>query len=336
MAAKKEKEALNVQETLDALNKTYGDGSVMRMSDPNVLKVDRISSGSLNIDKITGGGYPMGRIIEIFGPESSGKTTLALHAIVEAQKKYPNKLCVFVDAEHALDPAYAENVGVDLSRLVLTQPDSGEQGLEIAEALIRSGDVSVVVVDSVDALTPEATLRGEMGDTNIARLARLMSQGCRKLTGAVQKTGTLLIFLNQIRDKVGVMFGSPETTPGGKALRFYATQRIRIAKQDQAGQKLDKQGEFVSAKIKCIKNKVARPFLETFITIQFGKGIVLTPEIVDFAVEYGVMQKAGSWFSYKGEKLGQGRAKIIELLDANEELRNEIYELVITQMNSQK
>ena len=329
MAKKDDKKSVpHIEQTLKEINTRFGVGSAMKLGQAKNLAVKRISSGSLNIDRILGGGLPMGRIVEIYGPESSGKTTLVLHAIAEAQKAYPDLYAAFIDAEHALDPVYAENLGVDLNRLIINQPDSGEQGLEIAEALIRSGDCSLVAIDSVDSLTPEATLKGEMGDTNIARLARLMSQGLRKLTAAISKTETLVIFTNQVREKVGVMFGNPETTPGGRALKFYATQRIRIVKQDASGQKLPQEGDFVSAKVKCIKNKVARPFLDTFITIEFGKGISVIGEVLDLAVEFEIVQRSGSWFSLNGEKLGQGRTNVIALIREDEAIYNYLYQEV--------
>jgi recombination protein RecA len=332
--AKKDKE--HIQETLKDINKRFGEGSAMVLGDGKSLDVERISSGSLNIDRITGGGLPMGRVIEIYGPESSGKTTLTLHAIVEAQKAYPDMYAAFIDAEHALDPKYAKSIGVDFERLIITQPDSGEQALEIAEAYIRSGDVSIVVIDSVDALTPEATLRGEMGDTNIARLARLMSQGLRKLTAAINRTKTLVVFVNQVREKVGVMFGNPETTPGGRALKFYATQRLRIQKQNDPKNKLDKQGEKVSAKVKCIKNKVSRPFLETFITIEFGKGINVVGEVLDLAIEYGIVERKGSWFSLNGDNIAQGRSSVIELLEEDSKLYDYLHKEVEKHINKQE
>jgi recombination protein RecA len=326
--ANKNNKKEHVDETIQDINKRFGMGSAMVLGRAHSLNIERISSGSLNIDKILGGGLPIGRVIEIYGPESSGKTTLTLHAIVEAQKAYPDKHTAFIDAEHALDPIYAKAIGVDLDRMIISQPDSGEQALEITEAFIRSGDVSIVVIDSVDALTPEATLRGEMGDTNIARLARLMSQGLRKLTAAINKTKTLVVFVNQVREKVGIMFGNPETTPGGRALKFYATQRIRIQKQDVPGNKLDKQGDKVSAKVKCIKNKVSRPFLETFITIEFGKGINVVGEVLDLAIEFELINKKGSWFSIDGENIAQGRASIIELLEEDKDLYKYLHQEV--------
>jgi len=318
-----------VEHALAAIRETYGPESIMTLKDNVGMTIERVSSGSLQVDKILGGGYPMGRVVEIFGPESSGKTTLTLHAVAEAQKKFPKKAAAFIDAEHALDPDYAAALGVDLNRLLIVQPDSGEQALDITEALIRSGDISIVVIDSVDALTPMVTIKGEMGDRHVAPLARLMSQAMRKLAGVVRKTGTLTIFVNQIREKVGVIYGSPETTVGGRALKFYSTIRLEIRKQKRTGETVKAEDkDTVTAKVKCIKNKVSRPFLFTFIDIKFGKGVMLESEVLDLAVEYGIVHKGGSWFSLNDEKLGQGRDKVIAIIEDKEELFNYLYQEV--------
>ena len=310
------------EETLKIIRSQFGDESVMTLRENVTLKVDKVSSGSLKIDSILGGGLPMGRMVEIYGPEASGKTTITLHVVAECMKKYPDKLAAFIDAEHALDPEYAEKLGVDLDRLIINQPNSGEEGLEIAEALIRSGDVSVVIIDSVDALTPEVTIKGDMGDTHVAPLARLMSRGVRKLSGAVKKNNALLVFVNQIREKVGIMFGNPETTSGGRALKFYTTQRLEVRKTGKPEEK------FVQAKVKCVKNKVARPYLETTIDIAYGKGILLDGEIVDMAVEYEVLTKAGAWYKMDGKSFAQGRTQLIDILEDSPELKQELFDKV--------
>lgn len=310
---------------LKEIEKQHGKGSVMKLGDKPGLDVDVLSSGSLLLDEALGiGGYPKGRIIEIYGPESSGKTTFSLHAIAEAQKK--GGQAAFIDAEHALDPIYAKNVGVNIDELVLSQPDTGEQALEITEALIKSGAVDIVVVDSVAALVPEAEINGEMGDLHVGLQARLMSQAMRKLSGAINKTNCVVIFINQIREKVGVMFGNPETTPGGRALKFYSSVRLEIRK----GETLKLGEEFVGnvAKVKIVKNKVAPPFRTIETDIIFGKGISKVGELVDLAVEKGIIEKSGSWYAYDNNKIGQGRENVKLYLESNPTLFNEIEQKV--------
>jgi len=308
----------NLEDALKIIDKQFGEGAAMILGDSKTLDVERFSSGSLKLDAILGGGYPKGRIIEIFGPESSGKTTLALHAIAEIQKL--GKMAAIIDVEHALDPQYAKNLGCDLKKLIISQPNTGEQALEICEALIRSGGVGLVIVDSVAALTPQAEIEGQMGDRHIAGIARLMSQAMRKLTSVANETNTTLIFINQVRINVGTMYGNPETTPGGKALMFFASQRIRIAKA-AASTITDTK---VSANVKIIKNKVAPPFKTTTLDLEFGKGVVTGNEILDLAVEYGIVEKRGSWFYYNGERLGQGADNVKGLLKNNSKLLKEL------------
>ena len=319
-----------LDEALKAIEKTYGKGAVMRLGERPHVEVDAIPSGSLLIDAALGvGGYPKGRIIEIYGPESSGKTTLALHAIAEAQKQ--GGRAAFVDAEHSIDPIYARNLGVDIDSLILSQPDTGEQGLEIAEALIRSGSVDIMVVDSVAALVPEAEIRGEMGDSHVGLQARLMSQAMRKLSGVLSKSNCIAIFINQIREKVGVMFGNPEVTPGGRALKFYASVRLDIRKGEQI-----KIGETIvgnQARVKVVKNKVAAPFKTCEIDIIFGKGISRTGEIVDLGVEQEIIQKSGAWFAYKDQKIGQGRENVKKYLEDNPIIMDEIATLIRERLN---
>jgi recombination protein RecA len=322
MAAEISKEklkALNL--TLERLEKTYGKGSIMRMGDNKVEEVEVIPSGSLSVDLALGvGGYPRGRIIEIYGPESSGKTTLAIHAIAELQKQ--GGIAAIIDAEHAFDRFYAENLGVDTENLLISQPDNGEQALEIADNLIRSGAVDLIVVDSVAALTPKAEIEGEMGDSKMGLQARLMSQAMRKLTASISKTHCTCIFINQLREKIGVMFGNPETTTGGNALKFYASIRIDIRRSSQI-----KNGDEVignNVKVKIVKNKVAPPFRRAEFDIMYGTGISKAGEIVDLGVQQGILKKSGSWFSYGDTKLGQGRDAVKQLFEDNPELSVEV------------
>lgn len=311
-------EALN--QALKLIEKEYGKGSVMKLgAEPE--KIEVISSGSISLDKALGvGGYPKGRIIEIYGPESSGKTTFALHAIANAQKN--GGFAAFIDAEHALDSTYAHALGVDIENLVLSQPDNGEQALEIAEALIKSGSIDVLVVDSVAALVPEAELNGDMGDSHVGLHARLMSQAMRKLSGIISKTKCVAIFINQIREKVGVMFGNPETTTGGRALKFYSSVRLEIRRGEQIKDGTSAIGNRTT--IKVVKNKVAPPFRTCEVEIIYGQGISHLGEIVDLATEMGLIEKSGSWFSYNGEKIGQGREKVKDYLKNHEDICNEI------------
>ena len=308
--------------TLDKLDKTYGKGSVMKLGDQTIEKVEAIPSGSIGLNIAMGvGGYPKGRVVEIYGPESSGKTTLSLHAIAECQKK--GGIVAFIDAEHAFDRFYAEKLGVDLTELVISQPDNGEQALEIVDNLIRSGAVDAVVIDSVAALTPRSEIEGEMGDSKMGLHARLMSQAMRKLTASISKTNCTVFFLNQLREKIGVMFGNPETTTGGNALKFYASVRLDIRRSTQIK---DSEGAVLGNKtrVKVVKNKVAPPFKTAEFDIMYGEGISKTGEILDLGVEYEIIEKSGSWFSYGGTKLGQGRDSIKVLLKDNPELMEEL------------
>ena len=316
--------------TIDKLEKSYGKGVVMRMDDENIVKVDTISTGSLGLDIALGvGGFPKGRVIEIYGPESSGKTTLAMHCIAEAQKL--GGICAFVDAEHAFDKFYAEKVGIDTNELLISQPDDGEQALEIADNLIRSGAIDVIVIDSVAALVPRAELEGDMGDSKMGLHARLMSQALRKLTGTISKTGCICIFINKLREKIGVMFGNPETTTGGNALKFYASVRLDIRRTGSIKDGVDIVGNRV--KVKVAKNKVAPPFRVVEFDIMYGQGISKAGEVVDLGVENNVIQKSGSWFSYGETKLGQGRDSVKQLLIDNPEMMEEIEQKITDIIN---
>lgn len=332
MSSEKEAKLKALQLTLDKLDKTYGKGTVMKMGDSAVEEVEVISSGSLGLDLALGvNGYPKGRIIEIYGPESSGKTTLTLHAIAEAQKA--GGIAAFIDAEHAFDRFYAEKLGVDIDNLIISQPDNGEQALEIAESLIRSGAVDIVVIDSVAALTPKSEIEGDMGDSKMGLHARLMSQALRKLTGTIHKTNCTVFFINQLRDKIGVMFGNPETTTGGNALKFYASVRVDIRKSSQI-----KDGENVignRAKVKIVKNKVAPPFRTAEFDIMYGEGVSKVGEVLDLAVEFEIIKKSGSWFSYGETKLGQGRDAVKQLIKDNPELMDELEEKIKVTLKEQ-
>ena len=315
-----------LQLTMDKIEKSYGKGSIMRMGDKPVDDVQAIHSGSIALDMAMGiGGYPKGRVIEIFGPESSGKTTLAIHAIAEAQKV--GGIAAFIDAEHAFDPTYAQKLGVNINELLISQPDNGEQALEIADSLIRSGAIDIIVIDSVAALTPKAEIEGEMGDSKMGLQARLMSQALRKLTGSISKTKTCVIFINQLRDKIGVMFGNPETTTGGNALKFYASVRLDIRRIGQLKDGDDVQGSHT--RVKVVKNKVAPPFRKAEFDILYGEGISKIGEIIDLGVEIELIKKAGSWFSYGDTKLGQGREGVKSLLRDNPELLEELESKII-------
>jgi recombination protein RecA len=320
--SEKEQKLKALQLTIDKLEKTYGKGAVMKLSDEKVVDIATISTGSLGLDIALGvGGIPRGRVIEIYGPESSGKTTLSMHCIAEAQKA--GGLAAFIDAEHAFDRGYAEKLGIDTENLLISQPDSGEQALEIAEHLIRSGAIDIIVIDSVAALVPKGELEGEMGDSKMGLQARLMSQALRKLTGTINKTGCSCIFINQLREKIGVMFGNPETTTGGNALKFYASVRLDIRR---IGQIKEGTGDTIGnrTRVKVVKNKVAPPFKVVEFDIMFGKGISKAGEIVDLGVELDIINKAGSWFSYAGNKLGQGRDTVKGLIEDNPELMEEL------------
>ena len=310
-----------LEQVLSDIEKQFGKGAVMKLGEREHQKIDTIPSGSISLDIALGiGGYPKGRIIEIFGPESSGKTTFALHAIAEAQKK--GGRAAFIDAEHALDPIYASKLGVNINDLLLSQPDNGEQALEICEALVRSGAISIIVVDSVAALVPQAEIEGEMGDSHVGLQARLMSQALRKLSGIVNKTNTVVIFINQLREKVGVMFGNPEVTPGGRALKFYSSIRLEIRKGEQIKLGSDAIGNRTN--IKVVKNKMAPPFKTCSVDIVYGEGVSITGEIVDLGVEAGVLDKSGAWYSYNGDKVGQGKENVKEWLKKNPKMREEI------------
>ncbi len=330
MAKAKEADVVKKNSALEMalaqIEKEFGKGAVMTMGEGEIAKIPAISTGSLGLDIALGiGGFPKGRIVEIFGPESSGKTTLALHAIAEAQKT--GGACAFIDAEHALDPSYAKKLGVDVKNLIVSQPDSGEQALEIADTLVKSGALDVVVVDSVAALVPKAELEGQMGDTHVGLQARLMSQALKKLAGTVSRSNTLLIFINQIRMKIGVMFGSPETTSGGNALKFYASVRIDIRRIGQIKDKDNVVGN--ETRVKVVKNKVAPPFRVVEFEIMYGEGISRTGEILDMGVKMGVVEKAGAYFSYNSQRIGQGREAARKFLKENEELQKEILDKIM-------
>ena len=310
-----------LDQVLADIEKQFGKGAIMRLGGSETREIDVISTGSLSLDIALGvGGYPKGRIVEIYGPESSGKTTFALHAIAEVQKK--GGRAAFIDAEHALDPVYAKNLGVNIDNLLLSQPDTGEQALEICEALVRSQAISIVVIDSVAALVPQAEIEGEMGDSHVGLQARLMSQALRKLSGTINKTNTIVIFINQLREKVGVMFGNPETTPGGRALKFYSSVRLEVRRAEQI-----KQGDSVVGNktvIKVVKNKVAPPFKTANVDIMYGEGVSKEGELVDLATEAAIIEKSGAWYSYNGEKIGQGKENVKALFKQNIVLRDEI------------
>jgi recombination protein RecA len=320
-----------LQLTIDKLDKQYGKGTVMRMSDKLVVETQVISTGSLSLDIALGiGGLPVGRIIEIYGPESSGKTTLSMHAIAEAQKK--GGIAAFVDAEHAFDKTYAEKLGIDVDNLIISQPDDGEQALEIADALIRSGAIDIIVIDSVAALVPKAEIEGEMGESKMGLQARLMSQALRKLTGTINKTGCVCIFINQLREKIGVMFGNPETTTGGNALKFYASVRLDIRRIGQIKEGVEIIGN--RTRVKVAKNKLSPPFRTVEFDIIYGEGVSRLGETIDLGVEYEIIKKSGSWFSYNDTKLGQGRDSVKQILSDNPELTAEIEAKIFEKANS--
>ena len=326
MSSEKDAKLKALKLTLDKLDKAYGKGTVMRMSDAPVVDVEVTSSGSLGLDIALGvGGYPRGRVIEIYGPESSGKTTLTLHAIAETQKA--GGIAAFIDAEHAFDRFYARDLGVDIDSLIISQPDNGEQALEIADNLVRSGAIDMVVIDSVAALTPKSEIEGEMGDSKMGLHARLMSQALRKLTGSISKTNCTMIFINQLREKIGVMFGNPETTTGGNALKFYASVRLDIRRSTQIK---DSDGNVLGNKtrVKVVKNKVAPPFRMAEFDIMYGQGVSKVGEILDVAVEHEIIKKSGSWFSYEDTKLGQGRDAVKQMIKDNPELIDELEEKI--------
>lgn len=310
-----------LSQVLTDIEKQFGKGAIMKLGSESHLEVDSVSSGSLSLDIALGiGGYPKGRIVEIYGPESSGKTTFALHAIAEVQKN--GGRAAFIDAEHALDPVYAKNLGVNIDELLLSQPDTGEQALEICDALVKSGAINIVVIDSVAALVPQAEIEGEMGDNHVGLQARLMSQALRKLSGTINKTNTIAIFINQLREKVGVLFGNPETTTGGRALKFYSSIRMDVRRSEAIKQGDNVIGSYT--KVKIVKNKVAPPFKTANIEIMYGSGISKEGEIIDLAVEDGLIEKSGSWYSYNGDKIGQGRETVKIMLKENPKLATEL------------
>ena len=314
-----------LSQVLADIEKQFGKGAIMKLGDQKEIEIEVESSGSISLDIALGvGGYPKGRIIEIYGPESSGKTTFALHAIAEVQKS--GGRAAFIDAEHSLDPVYANNLGVDIEELLLSQPDTGEQALEICDALVKSEAVSIIVIDSVAALVPQAEIDGEMGDSHVGLQARLMSQALRKLSGSINKTNTIVIFINQLREKVGVMFGNPETTPGGKALKYYSSVRLDIRRGEQIKSGTDVVGNRTN--IKVVKNKVAPPFRTAVVDIMYGEGVSKEGELIDLAAEVGIIEKSGAWYAYKGDKLAQGKENVKLLLKNNVDLCSEIEELV--------
>jgi len=328
MSNEKEAKLKALKLTLDKLDKAYGKGTVMKMSDAPVVDVDVISSGSLGLDLALGvGGYPKGRVVEIYVPESSGKTTLTLHAIAEAQKA--GGIAAFIDAEHAFDRFYAQNLGVDIDNLIISQPDNGEQALEIADNLVRSGAIDMIVIDSVAALTPKSEIEGEMGDSKMGLHARLMSQALRKLTGSISKTNCTMIFINQLREKIGVMFGNPETTTGGNALKFYASVRLDIRRSTQI-KDTDGTVRGNKTRVKVVKNKVAPPFKLVEFDIMYGEGVSKVGEILDLAVDFEIIKKSGSWFSYDETKLGQGRDAVKQMIKDNPDLMDELEEKIKT------
>ncbi len=334
MSNEKEAKLKALKLTLDKLDKTYGKGTVMKMGDSPIQEVDVIPSGSLGLDLALGvGGYPRGRVVEIYGPESSGKTTLTLHAIAEAQKK--GGIAAFIDAEHAFDRYYAEKLGIDIENLIISQPDNGEQALEITDNLIRSGAIDIIVIDSVAALTPKSEIEGEMGDSKMGLHARLMSQALRKLTGSISKTNCTVIFINQLREKIGVMFGNPETTTGGNALKFYASVRLDIRRSTQI-KNANSEVMGNKTRVKVVKNKVAPPFKTAEFDIMYGEGISKVGEILDIGVAYEIIKKSGSWFSYDNTKLGQGRDAVKALLLDNPELMDELEQKIIQAIAADK
>ena len=331
-ASKEEaKKAQALEDAIKAIEKKYGKGSVMKLGDRAAVSVDVIPTGSLTLDLALGiGGYPKGRIIEIYGPESSGKTTLTLHAIAECQKQ--GGRAAFIDAEHAIDPVYAQNLGVNIDELILSQPDSGEQGLEIAETLVRSGAIDLVVVDSVAALVPQVELDGEMGDAQMGLQARLMSKALRKIAAELNKSECTIIFINQLREKIGVMFGNPETTTGGRALKFYSSVRVEIRRSEAIKSGSDIVGNKVN--IKVVKNKVAPPFKSTQVDIIYGKGISRDVEVLDLAVEHDIVEKSGAWYAYKGEKIGQGRENAKNFLNTHPNIMEEITQAIVATLEN--
>ena len=331
-ASKEEaKKAQALEDAIKAIEKKYGKGSVMKLGDRAAVSVDVIPTGSLTLDLALGiGGYPKGRIIEIYGPESSGKTTLTLHAIAECQKQ--GGRAAFIDAEHAIDPVYAQNLGVNIDELILSQPDSGEQGLEIAETLVRSGAIDLVVVDSVAALVPQVELDGEMGDAQMGLQARLMSKALRKIAAELNKSECTIIFINQLREKIGVMFGNPETTTGGRALKFYSSVRVEIRRSEAIKSGSDIVGNKVN--IKVVKNKVAPPFKSTQVDIIYGKGISRDGEVLDLAVEHDIVEKSGAWYAYKGEKIGQGRENAKNFLNTHPNIMEEITQAIVATLEN--